>query len=174
LPETAEHFGAGLCARGIMKGRIAISVHNEKGELVAYCGRAVTEKQAQEEGKYKMPDGFHKSLVVYNIYRQEPGIKTLVLVESFLSVWRLYQAGVKNAAALMGSVLSKEQEDLIADLLGPSGQVLLILDADESGRQCAADCLKRLGARLWVKADDIGQYARKPHQLTPEEIRTFF
>ena len=43
-PETVEYFGLGFCSRGLMKNRIVIPIHNEAGELVAYCGRAVTER----------------------------------------------------------------------------------------------------------------------------------
>ncbi len=58
LPATVKHFGLGFCSRGLTKDRIAIPIHNEKGQLVAHCGRAMTEEQIEQEGKYKMPAGF--------------------------------------------------------------------------------------------------------------------
>ena len=42
-PEVAEAFGIGFADRGIMKDRIAIPIHNERGELVAYAGRYAKE-----------------------------------------------------------------------------------------------------------------------------------
>lgn len=164
-PETAFDFGAGYCAKGLMSGRIAIPIHNEKDELVAYCGRAVSQEQGREEGKYKLPGGFQKQKVVYNLNRQEPGVKILLIVESFLSVFKLYQYGFKNVVALMGSVLSDEQVELIASALGPDGQAILLFDADEDGQQCAEDSLKRLGRKVFVKAIDISAYGKKPHHL---------
>ena len=50
-PKTVEYFGLGYCSKGIMKGRIAIPVHNTDGDLVAYCGRAVDNDQIEKEGK---------------------------------------------------------------------------------------------------------------------------
>ncbi len=44
-PETVNVFGVGYCPRGLMRGRVAIPIRNERGELVAYAGRAVTEDQ---------------------------------------------------------------------------------------------------------------------------------
>ena len=41
-PELAEEFGVGFCKRGMMKDRIAISIHDSDGQLVAYAGRWVT------------------------------------------------------------------------------------------------------------------------------------
>ncbi|MHC4458633.1 MAG: hypothetical protein ACYS0I_16405 [Planctomycetota bacterium] len=60
---TVKHFGLCFCTKGMTKCRIAIPIHNHLGQLVAYCGRAVTEEQIKEE-KYKQPLGFYKSAVV--------------------------------------------------------------------------------------------------------------
>jgi hypothetical protein len=37
--EDIETFGLGLASRGVMAGRIAIPIHDELGQLVAYAGR---------------------------------------------------------------------------------------------------------------------------------------
>jgi len=67
--EIIKAFGLGYCARGIMRGRIAIPIHNASGELVAYAGRALTQEQVKAEGKYKLPRGFEKSRELYNLHR---------------------------------------------------------------------------------------------------------
>jgi DNA primase len=168
---TAEHFGIGFFAgRGILSGRIAIPIYNQRGDLVAYAGRAVNEEQAKAEGKYKLPAGFNKSLEIYNGHRLAPGLSLVILVESFLSVWALHQAGFPAVAALMGSSLSEAQAETIAGLLGPAGRLLLLLDADPAGQACAADCLARLGHKAWVRALDLRPYGPKPHQLAPDQL----
>ncbi len=45
-----KHFGLGSASRGLMKGRIAIPIHNENGELVAYAG--LSDAQVVEEWRY--------------------------------------------------------------------------------------------------------------------------
>ena len=169
-PATVEYFGLGFCSRGLMKGRIVIPIHDELNRLTAYCGRAVSSEQIKEEGKYKLPPNFVKSAVVYNLHRQKKPDQ-LILVESFLSVFKLYQAGFSNVAALMGSQLSEEQEKLLAAALGPHGQILLMLDYDEAGIRCTNECLLSLGRKLFVKAIDISPYGLKPHRLAPEQIK---
>ena len=170
-PKTVEYFGLGHCSKGIMKGRIAIPIHNKDGELVAYCGRAVDKTQIEEKGKYKLPGNFHKSEIVYNLHRQKNGKNGLILVESYISVWKLYQAGFPTTAALMGSSLSKPQKNLIFDVLGPSGKAILLFDGDEDGKKCTIKCLNKLSPMLFVKAVDISGYGRKPHQLTYKQIK---
>lgn len=165
-PETAKFFGAGYFGgRGMMNGRVAIPIQDHAGELVGYCGRAVTDDQAREEGKYLLPPNFHKSLVVYNLFRQEPGPKALVLVESYLSVWKLHQAGIGRVCALQGASISKEQAEAILGLLGPGGRILFMFDADESGERCTEACFKALGKDLWCRAVDFSHLGKKPHQL---------
>jgi DNA primase len=91
-PETIAHFGVGWCTgKGIMAGRIAIPMHNEQGELVAYAGRWPGEPP-DGEGKYKLPTGFHKSLVVYNLHRAMDHAKDqgLIVVEGFFDCMRLH------------------------------------------------------------------------------------
>ena len=169
-PAAVEYFGLGFCTRGILKNRIAIPIHNEKGELVAYCGRAADDEEIQKTGKYKLPKNFVKSAVVYNLHRQTKNESTYILVESFLSVFHLHQHGLGNVLALMGSRLSKEQEELIIFHSAPDAKIILMFDADESGRQCTDDCLRRLGRRVFIRAIDLESYSLKPHHLTLEQI----
>ena len=59
-------FGIGYFpGKGSMSGRVVIPIHNERGELVAYAGRAID----QTEPKYKLPAGFKKSAVLFNLHR---------------------------------------------------------------------------------------------------------
>jgi len=174
LPATIKHFGLGHALRGIMKDRIVIPIHNEADELVAYCGRAVNEKQIEKDGKYKLPPNFVKSAVVYNLNRQQKEADRLILVESFLSVFNLYQHGISNVVALMGSQISDKQAQLIIKHLGPDGKAALLFDADEAGRKCTIECLKKLSLRIYVKAINIRPYAKKPHELNSAQIKEIF
>ncbi len=174
-PETIETFGVGFQpGKGIMSGRIVIPVHNEQGELVAYAGRWPGDEGWPEgEGKYKLPPKFQKSLVVYNLHRvgESLGTEGLVICEGFFDVMWLWQAGVMNAVALMGSVISSEQEHLIVDAVGPRGKVALMFDKDEAGWRCRELALARLAPQVYVKVIDLGEDGRQPDRLSGEVIR---
>jgi DNA primase len=164
--QTAEEFGIGYFAgRGSMHGRIVIPIHDEHGMLLAYAGRAVDDS----EPKYKLPAGFHKSLVVYNLHRATAGAatpSTVVLVEGFFDCIRVQEAGYP-AAALMGSSLSTVQEEL---LCGHFNAAVILLDGDETGRKGTEECLLRLGRRIWTKAVCLPD-GKQPDQLSGEELR---
>jgi DNA primase len=170
--ETVEYFGLGYCSRGLMKGRIAIPIHNEKGELVAYAGRWPGDPPEDTE-KYLLPPNFRKSLAVFNLHRAGESAKetVLILVEGYFGVFRLWQAGFPNVVALMGSYLSERQRELLVATLGPDGRVILLLDNDEAGRQCEAQCLESLAQHLYVKVVRLPEGANQLDNLTDNQIR---
>src|ERR1039457_4911735 len=77
--ETIQEFGIGyFSGKGSMVSRVVIPIHNERGELVAYAGRAID----GTEPRYKFPAGFHKGQVIYNLHRAKENPAVLV-VEGF-------------------------------------------------------------------------------------------
>jgi DNA primase len=149
---TIDVFGLGHHAgKGIMHNRVVIPIHNEQGDLVAYAGRSPGEPPSGE-GQYKFPPNFHKSLVLFNLHRaKEHATEGLIVVEGFFTVFEFFQRGRKNVVALMGSSLSKEQERLIVETVGPKGRVLLALDNDEAGRTGSEDAVNRLRSQVFVR-----------------------
>ena len=109
-PETVELFGLGLAEKGMMKGRIAIPIHDHLSSLVAYAGRALDAQSAEEGGKYKLPANFHKMQVLYNYHRAKD-FPALILVE-FFDCLKVHQAGFLMSAP-MGTAMSDFHESLI-------------------------------------------------------------
>lgn len=170
--ETIKYFGLGYCSRGLMRGRVVIPIHNERGELVAYSGRYPGEPP-EGRPKYLLPSGFQKSHVVFNLNRagaiaRENG---LVVVEGFFDAFRVWQAGFHQVVAIMGSALSERQRDLLAVSVGPHGKIAVLLDQDDAGRTCLSQCLEQLTSRVFVKAIGLPNEGDQPDRLTDEQIR---
>ena len=121
---TVERFGAGLCGKGMMAGRLAVPVHDLVGNVLAYAGLSLGSDQG-----WKYPPGFTKTFELYNLHRayEEPlaADEGLIIVDDILNVWRLAEAGIPNAVALMGSTPSKEQLDALIFLTAGSGNIIL-------------------------------------------------
>src|SRR6202030_1751061 len=98
ITETAaEYFGIGFFpGKGSMTGRVVIPIHNERGELIAYAGRAID----QTEPKYKLPAGFKKSAVLFNLHRVKLD-DLVIIVEGFFDCLKVWQAGFPEVVALM-------------------------------------------------------------------------
>ncbi len=164
-PETAEYFGIGYFGgKGSMSGRIVIPIENERGELVAYAGRSID----GSEPKYKLPAGFKKGQVLYNLARalEDDSTGSVVLVEGFFDCIKVVQAE-HVCVALMGCAISEEQEAL---LVKHFRKVVVMLDGDEAGRKGTDEALLRLGRKVWAKAITLPP-GKQPDQLRGEELQ---
>jgi DNA primase len=169
--ETIEDFGLGSASRGLMKGRIAIPIHNENGELVAYAGRWPGEPP-EGEARYKLPVGFVKTAVVFNLHRatELAREKGLVVVEGFFGAMKVHQSGFPNVVALMGSYLSEAQTHLLRAALGAQGKVTIMMDGDEDGRNCQEQCLAELSRHMFVKVVELND-GIQPDHLSDDQLR---
>jgi DNA primase len=162
--ETAAAFGVGLFpGRGTMSGRVVIPIQNECGELVAYAGRSMD----GAEPKYKFPAGFHKSQVLFNLHRATGD--TVIVVEGFFDCMNIYQSGIHDVVALMGSTLSTRQHELLLRFKN----IVLFLDGDEPGM----DATKELSAKLvyshFVRAVSLSAGVQ-PDQLSSDDLIQLF
>lgn len=161
LNETiARDFEIGYCSRGLMKGRIAISIRDENNQLVGYAGRWVSGEIPEGEDKYKFPPDFKKSLVLYNLNRVK-GSERLVIVEGFFSVIRLHQLGIPSLA-IMGCSISEAQIKLLVD----SGckYITILLDGDKPGREAQIKISSILQKYFFVRSVDL------PTDMEPDTI----
>jgi DNA primase len=143
---TAALFGIGYYrGPGFIHGRIAIPIHNEAGELVAYAGRSVD----SSEPKYLFPPGFRKSVELFNLHRVSSNpLQELIVVEGFFGCVRVHQAGFANVIALMGCTISPAQSKL---LCAACSRAVVFLDGDLAGRQALpviSDTLRAQGLEL--------------------------
>ena len=171
--ETVIDFGIGFCAKGMMADRIAIPIHDPQGEVVAYAGRFPGNAPG-DTPKYKLPQGFRKSLELFNIDRalKEPPEGPLVIVEGFFDCMMLHQNGCRKSVALMGSSMSAAQEELIRKSTDSRIQIILMLDEDEAGRAGREDIAMRLAKFAFVKIHIFAKENQQPEHLTAEELST--
>jgi|SRR5271157_1440263 len=163
--DTAAHFGVGYYAGpGLMRDRVVIPIHNERGQLVAYAGRSIDDG----DPKYKLPAGFAKSKVLFNLHRAlTQGQDTVIVVEGFFDCLKVHQAGHASVVALMGCSLSAEPE---RRLIESFRKIVLLLDGDLAGQQATRTITDRLIDRSTIKVVSLiaGQ---QPDQMSSEDIR---
>jgi DNA primase len=173
--ETIVDFGIGFCAKGMMADRIAIPIHSPEGAVVAYAGRFPGEP---DEGtpKYKLPQGFRKSLEIYNLDRaiKEPADQPLVIVEGFFDCMKLHQFWIKKVVGLMGSTMSAAQEELLRKHIGSDSRIIVMLDEDEAGQSSREDIAARLAKFAFVKIQTFSEEGQQPDALTAEQVATLF
>src|SRR5207249_3290104 len=67
-----EAFDLGYCNRGLMKGRIAIPLHDETGMLIGYAGRIVDDNAINENTpRYLYPGSRERNGLRYEFHKSE-------------------------------------------------------------------------------------------------------
>lgn len=108
---TCSAWGAGFAPKGIMRGRLAIPLHDRTGTLVAYCGRTVKE----ESPVLTFPNGFDPHSLIFAAERVQPG--PLYLVRDPLQVLTAFEAGMENVVAFLTETISAQQLEMLASLM---------------------------------------------------------
>lgn len=150
-PRLAKEWGVGLCARGLMRGRVAFPVRSADGTLMAYAGLSLAPRDP--EGRWKFPSGFRRGLELFAIdrIRQAPGMlqraqeEGLVLAAEPQGAMLLQEQGLP-AVSPMGADLGEAQLAMLLDPgINPTAR-LSLEDAPERRAWAAA-----LIRRAWVR-----------------------
>jgi DNA primase len=124
----------------LFRNRIMFPINDRRGRPIAFGGRFMGDSKAVGVGKYiNSPDTplFDKSRTLYNIDRaREPARQgeTLLVVEGYMDVIALWQAGFPAAVAPLGTAVTESQ---IAELWRYADEPVLCLDGDVAGQKAA-------------------------------------
>jgi DNA primase len=110
---TFEAFGAGYAPKGILRGRLAISVHSRDGVLLAYCGRTVK----NESPTLLFPSGFDPHSTIFNAHR---GVMEgeLYLVRDPLDVLKAFESGIEHVVSFLTDGITAQQLEQLSSLMG--------------------------------------------------------
>ncbi|MDD8031261.1 MAG: DNA primase, partial [Acidobacteriota bacterium] len=135
---------AGLIVRGQrpgeyrdrFRGRIIFPIFSLTGKVVAFGGRTVFEAQPKYLNSPETQT-FAKGNILYGLNLTRDNIKKegeMILVEGYADFAALYQAGIQNIAASMGTSLTPQQA---TQILRYAPRVIINYDGDEAGVRAA-------------------------------------
>lgn len=150
--------------------RDVIPIRNLDNELVAYSLRDIR-PDADYESKYWITPGFDKDSVLYNLNSVVPVDGPLIVVEGFKSVWRLWEYGIKNVVAAMGSKITQGQQKLLFSH-ALSGAIIFF-DCDVAGVEGAMTAYEALRYRMDVWPVFITEEGADPADLDEETVYSY-
>jgi DNA primase len=118
------------------RDRLMFPIRDSRGRVLAFGGRIID----QGEPKYlNSPETllFHKGRELYGLYevrQSRTALKRLMVVEGYMDVARLHQAGVNYAVATLGTATTPEHLRRIFKLVN---EVVFCFDGDKAGRAAA-------------------------------------
>jgi len=115
-------------------GRLIFPIFSPNGRVVAFAGRVLDERE--KGAKYlNSPESliYIKGRILYGLSFAKDEIRKLdkaILVEGYMDLISLFQAGIKNVVAVSGTALTEEQVQLLSRY---TKNVVLLFDADTAG-----------------------------------------
>ena len=133
----------------LLRDRVIFPIRDNQGRVIGFAGRALDNEVKPKYINSSDSPVFHKQHVLYGYYesRQHKANDWLV-VEGYMDVIALYQAGIYGAVASMGTAINESQ---IARLLQLNPTLTLCFDGDSAGQKAA---WRTLEVALPVLSDD--------------------
>lgn len=178
LESTLNHFeiGGGHVDENKLI-RDVIPIRDVNGSLMAYSLRDIRDNVSYDN-KYILTYGFNKDGVIYNLNqaKEYSNIKPIILVEGFKSVWRLYEYGINNVAAVMGSTITPGQVNLLCSYA--LNGVVIMFDNDMAGVTGAIRSLELINNRfpvniIFITETDSGGNGLDPADLSKDQIYSY-
>lgn len=159
-------------------GRVIFPVHTISGKVVAFGGR-ILQNNAKAAKYVNSPESeiYHKSDHLYGLYFAKQAIiqkDHCILVEGYLDVISMFQAGIQNVVASSGTSLTTGQIRLIHRF---TNNITLLYDGDKAGIKASIrgiDMLLEEGMNINVvllpEGEDPDSYAQSH---STEEVEQF-
>ncbi len=116
----------------MFRSRVMFPIIDQQGNVLGFGGRALTDVKPKYLNTADTPV-FNKRKGVYaiNLIRKIRDLKRIILVEGYMDVVAIVQAGVTGAVATLGTSLTNEQARLLKRY---APEVHLAYDGDEAGQ----------------------------------------
>ena len=130
------------------RDRVMFPIHDRRGRVIAFGGRVL---QKDDGPKYlNSPETalFHKGRELYGLWQVKQAnqkIARLVVVEGYMDVVSLFQFGVKEAVATLGTATTPEHAEL---LFRNAPDVYFCFDGDAAGQRAAWRALESVLPRM--------------------------
>jgi len=154
------------------RNRLMFPIHDARGRLVAFGGRALDPDARAKYLNGPETDVFHKGRLLYNYHLARPAVadpkresRGLIVAEGYMDVIALARAGFPEAVAPMGTALTEDQIHLLWRA-GP--EATLCFDGDEAGLRAAFRSVER--ALPLLRPGNTLRFAMLPNGQDPDDL----
>jgi len=154
---VSQRESGGLIDR--FRNRLMIPIRDENGKMTGFGARILDPNDIPKFMNSPETPLFSKSHLLYGLDRAHKPIRTAnqaVIVEGYLDVIALHQAGFENVVSPMGTSLTEDQLRLLKKF---SRRIVLALDPDAAGQKAVLRGLEAARQTL-DRTDEIGFDAR--------------
>ena len=154
------------------RDRIMFPIHDPRGRLVAFGGRALSKDARAKYLNSPETPIFHKGSVLYRYPEArkaasdpKQSIRGLIVAEGYLDVIALARAGLEHGVAPLGTAVTEDQIQL---LWRAGGEPVMCLDGDSAGRAAAFKAADR--ALPLLQPGKTLRFAFMPEGKDPDDM----
>ena len=126
-------------------GRVMFPIHDDGGRVVAFGGRSLTkDKKIAKYINSPETEIYNKSKILYGLWLGKKTIQekdACYLVEGYMDVIAMHQAGIENVVASSGTSLTVDQ---IKSIHRFTKNIVVLYDGDEAGQKASSRAIPLL------------------------------
>ena len=130
------------------RDRVMFPIHDRRGRVIAFGGRVLEKDDGPKYLNSPETPLFHKGRELYGLWQvrqTNQKIERLVVVEGYMDVVSLFQYGVTQAVATLGTATTPDHAEL---LFRNSPDVYFCFDGDAAGQRAAWKALESVLPRM--------------------------
>jgi DNA primase len=134
------------------RNRIIFPIFNVNTHVVGFGGRVLSDKLPKYLNSPETPI-YNKSSSLYGLHRARQKCReteTVYIVEGYFDLLALHQNGIQNSVATLGTSITTDHVDILRNVIGKDGRVVLVFDSDDAGMKAA---LRSLGIFMNAEVD---------------------
>lgn len=130
------------------RDRVIFPIHDRRGRVIAFGGRVLKPEDSPKYLNSPETPLFHKGRELYGLWQVRQAnqkIDRLVVVEGYMDVVSLFQFGVPQAVATLGTATTPDHAEL---LFRNAPDVFFCFDGDAAGRRAATRAMESVLPRM--------------------------
>jgi len=130
------------------RDRVMFPIHDRRGRTIAFGGRVLDPEDSPKYLNSPETPLFHKGRELYGLWQVRQAnskIERLIVVEGYMDVIALFQHGVAQAVATLGTATTPDHAEL---LFRNAPDVYFCFDGDAAGRRAAGKAMESVLPRM--------------------------
>lgn len=130
------------------RGRIMFPIFDRRGRVIGFGGRVLEKDDGPKYLNSPETPLFHKGRELYGLWQVKQAhskIPRLIVVEGYMDVVSLFQHGIQEAVATLGTATTPDHAEL---LFRNSADVVFCFDGDKAGRAAAWKAVESIIPRM--------------------------
>ena len=146
------------------RSRIMFPIQNQQGDFIAFGGRIFNKDDFAKYQNSPETPIYYKSNILYGLSQNIQAIrdkKEIILVEGYMDLLQLVQAGITNCLAISGTAFTDGHANILRRF---TNKIFITFDGDDAGAKAAIKC-----GYILIKNSLEPKIITPPNKMDPDD-----